>query len=124
MSDNKKQSKEKRIKQEERRLKATYRDLEQDKMNVVSGLIQRAAYMRICLEDFEADLDANGFTEMFSQGNQEPYERKRPTADLYNTMNASYQKAVKQLTELLPKNEVKKSDDDDFNNFVNEREDI
>lgn len=124
MSDNKKQSKEKRIKQEERRLKATYRDLEQDKMNVVSGLIQRAAYMRICLEDFEADLDTNGFTEMFSQGNQEPYERKRPTADLYNTMNASYQKAVKQLTELLPKNEVKKSDDDDFNNFVNEREDI
>ena len=124
MSDNKKQSKEKRIKQEERRLKATYRDLEQDKMNVVSGLIQRAAYMRICLEDFEADLDVNGFTETFSQGNQEPYERKRPVADLYNTMNKSYQKAIKQLTELLPKNEVKKSDDDGFNNFVNEREDI
>lgn len=124
MADKKNRSRENRISKEERRLKKLYKDMDEDKINVVDGLIQRAAYMRVSLEDFEEDLNKNGFTEEFSQGDQEPYERKRPIADLYNTMNASYQKAIKQLTDLLPKTEVKKVDDDGFNDFVNEREDV
>ena len=86
-------------------------------------MIQRAAHMRITLEDFATDLDSNGYIEWFSQGQQEPYERKRPTADLYNTMNTAYQKAIKQLTDLLPK-EVVVEENDDFDNFVDEREDV
>ena len=124
MADKKNRSRKNRISKEERRLKKLYKDMDEDKINVVDGLIQRAAYMRVSLEDFEEDLNKNGFTEEFSQGDQEPYERKRPIADLYNTMNASYQKAIKQLTDLLPKTEVKKVDDDGFNDFVNEREDV
>lgn len=120
----KEQSKESRIKKEERRLKQMYRDFDDDKMNVASGLIQRAAYLRVSLEDFEKDLNENGFVEMFSQGDQKPYERKRPVADLYNTMNTAYQKAIKQLTDLLPKTDMKKTDNDGFDSFVNEREDI
>lgn len=93
----------KRIKKEEKRLNAIFRDVEENKKKTVEGLIKRAAFMRASLEDFEADLDENGFVEMFQQGEkQEPYERKRPTADLYNTMNTSYQKIIKQLTDLLP----------------------
>ena len=67
--------------------------------------------MRASLEDFEADLDQDGFVEMFRQGDrQKPYERKRPVADLYNTMNTSYQKIIKQLTDLLPE-ENRESDE-------------
>lgn len=121
MSD---KGKESRIKKEERRLKNIYKDLDKEKISVVQGLIQRAAYMRISLEEFEKDLNENGFMEKFSQGDQKPYDRKRPIADLYNTMNASYQKAIKQLTDLLPRTEVKRADDDGFNDFVNEREDL
>lgn len=91
----------------------------------MEGLIQRAAYLRITLEDFEVDLDENGFVEMFRQGeSQEPYERKRPVADLYNTMNTSYQKAIKQLTDLIPKEEKLTAPGDDFDNFVEGREDV
>lgn len=120
----KQQSKDKRIKKEEQHLKQLYRDFDGDKKTVVSGLIQRAAYLKVSLEYFEKDLDENGFVEMFSQGDQKPYERKRPVADLYNTMNTAYQKAIKQLTDLLPRNDVKKADNDGFDNFVNEREDV
>ena len=95
--------KSKRIKKEERRLNQIFVSVPDNKKKTVEGLIKRAAFMRASLEDFEADLDQDGFVEMFRQGDrQEPYERKRPVADLYNTMNTSYQKIIKQLTDLLP----------------------
>lgn len=114
--------KDKRIKKEENRLKKIYKNIEYNKKDTVIGLIQRLAYLRVTLEDFEKDLDQNGFTELFQQGEkQSPYERKRPVADLYNTMNTSYQKGIKQLTDLLPK-EIKVSDEDDgFEDFINSK---
>lgn len=115
--------KAKRIRKEENRLKKIYKNIKDEKKQTVQGLIQRAAFMRVTLEDFEDDLDQNGFVEMFRQGiNQDPYERKRPVADLYNTMNTSYQKIIKQLTDLLPKDEPK-PEDDGFDGFVGGRED-
>lgn len=114
--------KDKRIKKEENRLKKIYKNIEDNKKDTVIGLIQRLAYLRITLEDFEKDLDENGFVEWFQQGDkQAPYERKRPVADLYNTMNTAYQKGIKQLTYLLPKETVVKEEDDGFDEFVNSR---
>ena len=114
--------KDKRIKEEENRLNKIYKNIEDNKKDTVIGLIQRLAYLRVTLEDFEKDLDKNGFVGWFQQGEkQSPYERKRPVADLYNTMNTSYQKGIKQLTDLLPK-EIKVSDEDDgFEDFVNSK---
>ena len=51
-------------------------------------------------------------TEKFSQSeNQEPYDRKRPVADLYSAYNTSYQKIIKQLTDLLPTEEKQEVDE-------------
>ncbi len=95
-----------RIKKEESKLKKIFKDLDKNKKRTVEGLIKRAAFMKASLEDFEEDLDMYGFVESFQQGEkQEPYDRKRPVADLYNTMNTSYQKIIKQLTDLLPEGE-------------------
>ena len=79
--------------------------------------------MRVSLDDMEEDLNVYGFTEMFQQGGQEPYERERPVAKQYNSMNTSYQKIIKQLTDLLPK-QVEQQKDDGFDSFVSERADI
>ena len=118
-------TKEERIKKEQARLKRFCKNMDAKRKGTVEGLIRRAAYLRITLEDFEVDLDKNGFVEMFCQGEkQEPYERKRPVADLYNTMNTSYQKAIKQLTDLIPKEENKPVSADDFDDFVYGREEI
>lgn len=113
--------KDRRINKEEKRLKKIYKDIEGKKKDTVVGLIQRLAYLRVTLEDFEEDLNTNGFTELFQQGDkQAPYERKRPVADLYNTMNTSYQKGLKQLTDLLPKEQIKE-EDDGFDEFVHSK---
>ena len=79
--------------------------------------------MRITLEDYEKDLDDNGYVELFSQSDKtDPYERERPVARLYNTMNKNYQSIVKQLSDLVPK-EVKVVEDDGFADFINSRTD-
>lgn len=108
---------EKRIKREETRLKRVFNGIEEKRKTVIPGLIRRAAFMRISLEDMEQDLQENGFTELFSQGDQEPYRRERPVAKIYATMNSNYQKIVKQLTDLLPKEEPKPKDGDEFETF-------
>lgn len=125
MTTKKELTKEQRIKKEKNRLTRIYKNIETKRKDTVKGLIERCAFMRISLEDLEKDLDKNGFTEQFSQGNQKPYARKRPVAEIYNSMSTNYQKAIKQLTDLLPKEDSKTaSDDDGFDDFVNGREDV
>lgn len=118
MAAKKELTKEERIKKEERRLKRIYKDVDKENKAIIDGLIQRAAYMRVTLEDWEQDINENGYYEMFTQSEKTaPYERERPVARLYNTMNKNYQSIIKQLGDLIPKQEVKK-DDDGFDSFV------
>lgn len=118
-------SKDKRILKEIERLNVIYRNIKKENKSIIEGLIQRAAYMRITLEDYEKDLDNKGYVEMFSQSEKtDPYERERPVARLYNTMNKNYQTIIKQLGDLLPKENVSKTQQDDgFDSFVNGRDD-
>lgn len=115
-------TKEERINAEEKRLRRIYKDLPKDTRAIIDGLIRRAAYMRITLEDYEKDIDENGYMEMFSQSDKtDPYERERPVARLYNSMTKNYQSAIKQLDDKLPKAEIK-AVDDGFDDFVRKRD--
>ena len=118
-------TKQERINAEEKGLRSVYRKIGPKKKKVIEGLVQRAAYMRVTLEDFEADLDGGGYVEMFSQSeNQSPYERERPVARLYNTMNKNYQSIIKQLSDCVVEvPPAPKDANDSFNAFVNGRDD-
>ena len=111
-----------KIEEEIKRLTKIFRGLELKKKNTTVGLIERAAFMRIKLKELEEDINVYGFTEWFSQGEQEPYKRQRPESTIYCSMNTSYQKIIKQLTDLLPKEELKKSESDGFDVFVSGRD--
>ena len=125
MAIKKELTKDERIMKEEKRLKRIYKNINKDKKAIIDGLIQRAAYMRITLEDYEKDINEKGYIEMFTQSEKtDPYERERPVARLYNTMNKNYQNIIKQLTDLLPKDVAKAVEDDDgFNEFISSRQD-
>lgn len=123
MARKRKLSKEDRINEEISRLNKIYRDIDGKQKDVVQGLILRAAFMRVSLDEMEQDINQNGYTEKFSQGNQDPYDRKRPVLELYNTMNANYQKICKQLSDLLPKVESIMPDDG-FDDFVAGRDEL
>ena len=118
-------SREQRIKCEKKRLEKIYADLESTKKQVASGLIDNAAKQRIMIEDLWEDLQENGYVETFQQTEKyPPYERKRPAADLYGTTSAQYNKTIKQLTDLLPKENLSmKAETDGFEEFLNSDDD-
>jgi ABC-type Fe3+-citrate transport system substrate-binding protein len=112
-------TKDERIKKEVRRLNRIYKDIDKDNKAIIEGLIRRAAYMLVTLEDWEKDIMENGYYEMFTQSEKtDPYERERPVARLYNTVNKNYQSIIKQLTDLIPKKENSNEEDDGFDAFV------
>lgn len=113
-----KKTKAGRIRAEKKRLEEHYAELSESRQAVAQSLIERAAFMRVELEDLEAYLSEHGWTELFSQGNQEPYARARPEGQTYNTMNANYQKIIKQLDSMLPRDEPGPEKDDGFDEFV------
>lgn len=118
-------AKNRRISTEEKRIRESYKNIPDDLMRVADGLIRRAAYMRIALEDYETDLDNGGYVELFTQSEKVgAYERERPVARLYNQMNSNYQKIIKQLSDMLPKPDPDKDPpkDDGFEAFVARRE--
>jgi len=119
-------SQEARIKAEKNRLTKIYKNIESTKKQVALGLIENAAKQRIMVEDLWKDLQENGYTELFKQSDKfPPYERKRPAAELYGTTSAQYGKTLKQLTDLLPKeNAAAKAEAcDGFDDFVISRDD-
>lgn len=112
-----------RIKKEKARLSKFYKDMAPEKKGIAVGLIERAAFMRVQCEDLEIDLNENGWTEMFQQSDKvDPYTRARPEGQTYNTLNANYQKIIKQLDGMLPKTEPKPADDG-MDDFIDGRED-
>ena len=116
-------TKQDRIKKEEARVRNLYKDIGENENKIIDGLIQRAAYMRIALEEYEKDLDENGYIEMFTQSERtDPYERERPVARLYNAMNKNYQSIMKQLSDFIAKTPAK-TEADGFDEFVSDRND-
>jgi hypothetical protein len=100
--------KDKRISKEYKRIRKIYKDLPGSLLTLYDGLIRRAAYMRVTLEDYEVDLDRGGYVEMFTQSEKiDPYERERPVARLYNAMVKNYQVVMKQLADKLPEQSAK-----------------
>lgn len=118
--------KQREIKKEIKRLEEVYKDIDVKRKDLLPGLIENAAFTRITLKYLAEDLKENGTTEMFSQSeNQTPYSRRRPEADLYNTMIGNYLKFIKQLDDMLPKAVEKPTEKIDFlDDFVNSRDEI
>lgn len=102
--------KEKKIKQEINRVKKIYKDFPKDKVKVLEGLIQEAAFMKISLEEMREDLLTNGLTELFEQGSQR-FERERPQVKIYTTFMQRYSGVMKQLIDLLPEEQKKEEAD-------------
>ena len=119
------EEKEKEIKKEIRRLTKTYKDIPVKRRDLIPGLIENAAFARLKLIELQYDIQIYGMTELFSQSeNQEPYSRKRPEADLYNTLLGNYLKYIKQLNDMLPKDieSPKTVVIDGFDEFVDSRD--
>ena len=87
------------------RLTEIYRGLPPKQFALAQGLIAEAARLRVRCNALWEDLQENGEVELFSQGDQDPYERERPASRIYTAANKSYQSIIKQLNDMIPKDD-------------------
>lgn len=120
MARKKEMTKDDVIKKEIKRLKKIYSDLEGKKKQVVDGLINEAAFMKATLEELKVIIDEKGPLDEMVQGDYSIL-REHPAVKTYNTMIQRYSTVVKQLADLMPKEEPKEPDDG-FESFVNDRD--
>ena len=88
------------------RLTEIYRGLPPKQFALAQGLIAEAARLRVRCNVLWEDLQDKGEVELFAQGDQEPYERERPASRIYTAANKSYQSIIKQLNDMIPKDEA------------------
>ena len=95
-------TKENRIKREKKRLQEIFRDLEPNKLSTCSALIDRAAFIRISLEDLEEQLNATGWIEPYQNGENQSGMKKGAAADVHISLTKNLNAIVKQLLDLVP----------------------
>jgi hypothetical protein len=88
-----------------KRLTEIYKGLPPKQFALAQGLIAEAARLRVRCNKLWNDLQENGEVEFFSQGDQDPYERERPASRIYTAANKSYQTIIKQLNDMIPKDD-------------------
>ena len=104
-------TKDDRMKKEILRIKKLLRELPEDRLKIADGMIKRAAFMQVTLEDLEEDIKVNGTVEEFTQTKGIEYDRERPAVRIYNTLVKNYSNAMKQIVDMLPETDgVKKKD--------------
>ncbi|EGT3729283.1 hypothetical protein RYE50_17615 [Clostridioides difficile] len=108
--------KEKKIKQEVSRLKKNYKDLEKEKVKILDGLVNEAAFLKISLEETREILTKEGLTEIFKQGKQE-FERERLQVKIYLNFMKLYSSVMKQLIDIIP-SEIKQEEEDELIEFI------
>lgn len=113
--------KEKRIKKEKLALKRIFKNVDIKKRNLAERLIDRAAFMKVVLEDLEECIKRDGSTYRMEQGKQKMIV-ENPAQKTYNTMINRYAIVQKQLNDLLNKEMAEiREIGDGFEEFVSNR---
>jgi len=108
-------TKQKAIENEIKRLRDLLRDLPDDKLKVVTGLIEHCAITLSTLKELTAIIDKNGCVTKMPQGSYE-IERVNPALTQYTQLLPKYSAVCKQLMDMLP-NKSGGDTDDGFENF-------
>lgn len=92
--------------EEMKRLEEVFDKLEERTREANTALIKQASRIKALCDWLWLDIQENGTTELFQQSDKvPPYERERASAKHYATYSKLYSGIVKQLVDLLPKDE-------------------
>lgn len=114
---NKEIEKEKRICEEIKKLNKLFTGVDLKTKKAVHSLIENTAFMAITLEDLQKEINKNGVVDEYKNGENQYGKKKSPQVEIYGAMIKNHMTAMKQLTDLLPR-QNKTPEDDGFNSFV------
>lgn len=117
-------TKEQIIAAEKRKLNGIYKKLDEKTKKATESIVNEAAFMGASLYELRTIIAEKGYTEEYQNGANQKGVKKSAAIEIYNTMIKNYMAVIKQLTDLLPKEQkAVKLQDDGFEEFVNGRED-
>lgn len=118
--------KTKRIKREANRLKKLFANIDENKKKLVFTTIEDVAFMTITMQDLREIIIRYGTTAEYKNGENQYGTKQSPEAQYYLQLSQKQTQAMKILVDCLPKTEKMRvtEEDDGFDSFVNEREDI
>ncbi|MFM1542300.1 hypothetical protein ABGF49_07775 [Helcococcus ovis] len=98
--------KEKRIKKEISKFKKFTKDLSIEDKQMSMNLIEELGFMKVTLEDLKEEINESGVVTEMIQG-EYSIMRENPALKSYNTMVQRYNATLKQLDEIINKNNIK-----------------
>ena len=113
-----KEQKEEIIKKEIKKLDKIFKNIDENKLKIVNPLIHQCAFMSAELQDLKELIKQNGSVEFYKNGANQYGRKKSAAVEVYNAMIKNFASILKQLYDLLPKNDAEP--DDGFNDFLNE----
>ena len=94
---------EEQINKEVRRLKKIFDNIDEDKKKIVQGLFENAAFLSTQMKLMMSRINEDGVTIKYQNGENQWGYKKSPDVDTYNSFIKQYTTIIKQLTDLLPK---------------------
>ena len=110
-------TKEERIKKEFQGIRRNLSAMAPKVKKFNEPLMQRAAFMRITLEDLEETINREGPVSEYKNGENQWGTKKSPEVEVYNIMAKNYAAVIKQLLSSIPDSEDKPKVDE-FDKFV------
>ena len=93
---------ETRIKREYQRLLNIYSELPPKQLELLDGLIQNAAFMKVSLDDMQVDINKQGATDEYKNGREQFGTKASATISAYNSMIKNYNATMNELDKKVP----------------------
>lgn len=100
------------VKKELNKIKRTFKDLDGDVKKLNQKLLYNAAWLAVSLDDLMKTMDENGVVIEYQNGANQWGTKKSPESELYTNWSKQYAQIMKQLSDLLPKENKTKADDE------------
>lgn len=100
--------KEKTTKTETKKLESIFKDIPKDKKQLVDSLMGQAAFMQSTLYELSLYINRDGAVAIDDKGNS----KESPAVKSYTALINRYSNVIKQLLDLLPKNQPEPSSSD------------
>ena len=95
-------TKDKRIKKEFDRLARLFAELPSNKLELVTPLMENAAFMRITLDDLQTQIVEGGTTDEYKNGENQFGRKISADIQAYNTTMKVYTSVIDRLAKMLP----------------------
>lgn len=103
--------KQKLVKKELNKIKKLYIDLDENVKKSVEKLAENAAWMAVSLEELRAQIDIEGYEEVYTNGANQCGKKDSVAVKNYNTIIKNYNSVVKLLLDQLPEHQQAQTGD-------------